>query len=110
MRVQVLLQVEVGQLLIGLHAQQSAQLGIRVDVVLVLQVVLLHVGGHKLGHVGTALLATSGAAKEGAQLGGDVSGNLEDRHAGRLGLLALHRRLALPALVRQLLQSGGLLL
>ena len=99
MRVQVLLQVEVGQLLLRLHAQQCTQLGIRVDVVLVLQVLLLHVGGHKLGDIGAALLASSGAAKEGAQLRGDVSGNLKDRHARRLALLTLHRCLALPALV-----------
>lgn len=110
MRVQVLLQVEVRQLLLRLHVQQGTQLGIRVDVVLVLQVLVLHVGGHELGDVGAALLATSGAAQEGAQLGGDVRGNLEDRHTGRLGLLTLHGGLALPALVRQLLQLGGLLL
>ena len=108
--VQVLLQVEVGQLLVGLHVQQAAQLGIRVDVVLVLQVLLLHVGRHELGDVGAALLAASGAAQEGAQLGGDVRGDLEDGHTGRLGLLALHGGLALPALVGHLLQLGGLLL
>ena len=108
--VQVLLQVEVGQLLLGLHVQQAAQLGIRVDVVLVLQVLLLHIGRHELGDVGAALLAASGAAQEGAQLGGDVRGDLEDGHTGRLGLLALHGGLALPALVGQLLQLGGLLL
>ena len=108
--VQVLLQVEVRELVLGLHVQQGTQLGIRVDVVLHLQVLLLHVGRHELGDVGAALLATSGAAQEGAQLGGDVRGNLEDRHTGRLGLLALHGGLALPALVGQLLQLGGLLL
>lgn len=108
--VQVLLQVEVRELLVGLHVQQRAQLGIRVDVVLVLQVLLLHVGRHELGDVGAALLAASGAAQEGAQLGGDVRGDLEDGHTGRLGLLALHGGLALPALVGQLLQLGRLLL
>ena len=77
---------------------------------LVLQVLLLHVGRHELGDVGAALLAASGAAQEGAQLGGDVRGDLEDGHAGRLGLLALHGGLALPALVGHLLQLGGLLL
>ncbi len=110
MGVEVLLQVEVRQLLIGLHGQEGAELGIRVDVVLVLQVVLLHVGRHELRDVGAALLATSGAAEEGAQLGGDVRGDLEDRHAGRLGLLALHGGLALAALVGQLLELGRLLL
>jgi len=108
--VEVLLEVEVRQLLIRLHGQEGAELGIRVDVVLVLQVLLLHVGRHELRDVGAALLAASGAAEEGAQLGGDVRGDLEDRHAGRLGLLTLHGGLALAALVGQLLQLGGLLL
>jgi len=108
--VEVLLEVEVRELLLGLHGQERAELGIRVDVVLVLQVVLLHVGRHELRDVGAALLAASGAAEEGAQLGGDVRGDLEDRHTGRLGLLTLHGGLALAALVGQLLQLGRLLL
>ena len=110
MGVEVLLEVEVRQLLLSLHGQERAELGIRVDVVLVLQVVLLHVRRHELRDVGAALLAASGAAEEGAQLGGDVRGDLEDRHAGRLGLLTLHGGLALAALVGQLLQLGRLLL
>jgi len=108
--VEVLLEVEVRQLLLSLHGQERAELGIRVDVVLVLQVVLLHVRRHELRDVGAALLAASGAAEEGAQLGGDVRGDLEDRHTGRLGLLTLHGGLALAALVGQLLQLGRLLL
>jgi hypothetical protein len=78
--------------------------------VLVLQVLLLHVASDELGHVAAALLAASGAAHEGAQGRGDVSGNLEDAHAGRLALLTLHRCLTAATLVSQLLDLGGLLL
>jgi len=78
--------------------------------VLVLQVLLLHVARDELGHVATALLAAGRAAHEGAQGRGDVRGNLEDAHAGRLALLTLHRRLAAATLVSQLLDLGGLLL
>jgi len=107
--VQELLQVEVGQLVRGRHAKQRTKLGIRVDVVLVLQVVLLHIGGHILGHVGAALLGTSGAAHKGAQLRRDLHGDLEDRHAGRLGGIALHLGAA-ATLVGHLLHLSRLLL
>jgi len=107
--IQELLEVEVGQLVRGGHAQQRAQLGIRVDVVLVLQVVLLHIGGHILGHIGAALLRAGRAAHECAQLRGNLHGNLEDRHASRLGGITLHLVLAL-ALVSHLLDLARLLL
>ena len=49
--VQVALEVEVGQHIRVSHAQKGLQLGIGLDRVLVLQVLLLHVGGDRLGHV-----------------------------------------------------------
>jgi len=49
--IEKLLEVEICELVGGRHPQQSTKLGIRVDVMLVLQVVLLHVGGHVLGDV-----------------------------------------------------------
>ncbi len=106
--VQVLLEVEVRQLLALLQGQKAAQLGVRLDVmaVLDLQAVRLDVLADQLGHVGAALLAARGAAQERAQRGGDVGGDLE--HAG----LALARdlgRLA-AALVGQLLDLRSLLL
>lgn len=107
--VQELLQVEVGQLVRGRHTEQRTQLGIRVDVMLILQVVLLHIGGHILGHIGAALLGTSGAAHKGAQLRRDLHGDLEDGHAGRLGGVALHLG-ATAALVGHLLHLARLLL
>ena len=107
--IQELLEVEVGQLVSGRDTQQSTQLGIRVDVVLVLQVVLLHIGGHILGHVGAALLGTGGAVHEGTQLRRDLHGHLEDRHASRLGGITLHG-LATTTLVGHLLDLTRLLL
>jgi hypothetical protein len=109
--VQVALEVEVGQHLAILHAQEALQLGIRGDVVLVLQVVLLHVGGDGLGHVGPGLLGAVGQAQEGAQLAGQASGHLEDRGLAGHHLLTLHGLLGLAAtLVGLLLELGHTLL
>ena len=111
MVVQVLLQVEVGQHLTILHAQKALQLGIRGDVVLVLEVVLLHVGGDGLGHVGPRLLGPVGAAQERAQVIGQASGHLKDRELAGLHLLTLHRLLGLAAtFVGLLLELGHALL
>ena len=56
MYVQVLLEVEVRELVLLLEVQERQQLGIAVDVMLVLQVVLLHVARDVLRDVGAALL------------------------------------------------------
>jgi hypothetical protein len=108
--IQILLEVEVGQLVTLLQAQQALQLGVRADVMLVLQVLLTHVVRDELRHVGAALLAAGGAAQERAQLRGDVRGNLEDAHTGRLALLTLGGRTAAAALVGHLLNASSLLL
>ena len=89
MRVQVLLQVEVGQLLIGLHAQKSAQLGIRVDVVLVLQVVLLHVVVHRLRDLRAGEERVLGLAQERQELLRHLRGDLEDAGLARGRIHAL---------------------
>lgn len=107
--VQILLEVEVSELVLLLQVQQLQQRRIAVDVVLVLQVLLLHVVRDVLRYVGTRLLGAGGAAHEGAQGRGDVGGDLEDGDARRLALLALHH-LAAAALVGHLLQLGRLLL
>jgi len=107
--VQVLLQVEVRELVLLLEVQQLQQRGVTVDVVLVLQVLLLHVRRDELRHVGAGLLGAGGATHEGAQGRGDVGGDLEDGDARRLALLALYH-LAAAALVGHLLQLGRLLL
>jgi len=108
--IQVLLEVEVGQLVTLLQAKKLQQLGIGVDVMLVLQVVLLHVVRDELGDIGAALLAARRAAQEGAELRADVGGDLEDAHTNRLALLALNRGLATATLVSHLLGLGRNLL
>ena len=111
MAVQVALQVEVGQHVRVGHAQQSLQLGIGLDGVLLLQVLLLHVGRDGLGHVGARLLGATGAAQERAQLVGQRRGELEDRRLAGLHLLTLHGLLrAAATLVRILLEAGHALL
>jgi len=107
--VQILLEVEVSELVLLLEVQQLQQRRIAVDVVLVLQVVLLHVVRDELRYVGAALLAAGRATHEGAEGRRDVGGDLEDGDARRLALLALHH-LATAALVGYLLQLGRLLL
>ena len=57
MNVQVLLEVEVGELVALLQTKKLEELGISIDVMLVLQVVLLYIVGDELGHIGAALLA-----------------------------------------------------
>ena len=111
MAVQVALEVEVGQHVRVRNAQQSLQLRVGLDGVLVLQVLLLHVGRNGLGDVGAALLRARGAAEERAQLIGEGRRELEDgRLAGHNGL-ALDRLLLLTlALVSLLLQTGHTLL
>ena len=77
--IQVALQVEVGQVLVRGDRQQGPQGRIRVDGMLVLQVVRLHVLVHGLGDLGARHQGASGAAEESQQLSGHLSGALKDR-------------------------------
>ena len=109
--VQVALEVEVGQQLTILDSQEALELGIRGDIVLVLEVVLLDVGGDGLGHIGPGLLGAIGQAQEGAQLGRKASGHLKDGGLAGHHLLTLHGLLGLAAtLVRLLLELSHALL
>jgi len=109
--VQVTLQVEVGQHLAIVYTQQSLQLCIGHNGVLVLQLVLLHVGGDLLGHIGPALLGAIGYTQEATQIVRQSGGQLEDRGLAGLYLLTLNGLLgATAALVSLLLQAGYTLL
>jgi hypothetical protein len=87
--VQVALEVEVGQELAVTDGQQLLQGCVGLDVVLVLQVVLLHVVVHALGHLGAAHQGAVGLAQELAQLVSHLGGALEDAQCTRLGVRAL---------------------
>ena len=78
MLVEVALEVEVRQLLALRHAQQLLQRGIRLDVVLVLQVVLLDVVVHRLRDLRAGHQRALGLAEERAQLLRDLRRALED--------------------------------
>lgn len=84
--VEVLLEVEVGEGLASGHGQELAERSVRLDVVLVLEALLLDVGGHSLGDIGAGHLRALGLAEEGAEVIRKASGNLEDGEASRLGL------------------------
>ncbi len=108
MAAQELLEVEDGQRVGLRQRQQLAQGRIRLDGLLVHQVVRTGVGHHRLGHGGAAHLGILGQSQERAQLGGHLHGLGED--AG-LGLTALRRlRLAAATAVRLLRQASRLLL
>jgi len=109
-RVEVLLEVEVGQLVLRLEAEESQELRIRVDVALVHQVVLLDVARDELRDVRAALRGAGRAAEERAERRRDRRRHLEEADARRLALLALRRRLAATALVGNLLNLGRRLL
>ena len=109
-RVEVLLEVEVRQLVALLEAEQREQLGVGVDITLVHEVVLLDVARDELRDVRAALERTGGAAEERAELRGDARRHLEEADTRRLALLALNRRLAAAALVGDLLHLGRRLL
>ena len=79
MAIEVALQVEVGQVLVRGDRQQGPQRRIRVDGMLVLQVVRLHVLVHGLGDLGARHQGARRAAQKGQQLSGHLSGALEDR-------------------------------
>ena len=108
MAAQVLLQVEDGQHIALVQGQQLAQRRIRLDGLLVHQVVGARILHHALGHRRPAHLRVLRLAQEGAQLSRDLHRLGED--AG-LGLGTLHGlRLALAPAVRLLDHAGRLLL
>ena len=90
MAVQVALEVEVGEGVAIGDRQKRLERGIRGDVVLVLQVLLLDVVVHPLRHLRAAHQSPHGLHEELAQLGRHLHGALKDgKHTG-LGLRALH--------------------
>jgi len=76
--VEVALEVEVGQLLALRDAEELLERGIRLDVVLVLQVVLLDVVIHRLRDLRAGHQGALGLRQERAQLLRDLRGALED--------------------------------
>jgi len=91
--VEVALEVEVGERLTILHAEETLELGIRRDVVLVLEIVVLDVGRDGLGDIGAALLGALGHTEEAAEVIGERGRELEDRGLAGLDLLTLNRHL-----------------
>ena len=82
--VEVALEVEVGETLSIRNAEELLERGIRLDVVLVLEALLLDVGRDGLGDIGAAHLAALGLAEEDTEVIAELRGNLEDAEAGRL--------------------------
>ena len=82
--VEVALEVEVREALRVSNAKELLERGIRLDVVLVLEALLLDVGGDRLGDIGAAHLAALGLAEEDAEVIAELGGNLEDAEASRL--------------------------
>jgi len=96
--VEVALEVEVRQTLRVRNAKQLLERGIRLDVVLVLEALLLDVRRDRLRDVGAAHLAALRLAEEDAEVIAELRGDLEDAEAGRLRgtvLVKLGRRAAL---------------
>ena len=109
--VQVTLEIEIRQHIALRHAQKTLQLRVRHNRVLVLEVLLLDVGGDSLGHIGPALLGAIAHTQKCTQVIGQSSGDLKDRGLPGLHLLTLHGLLGLATtLVSLLLQLGHTLL
>ena len=88
--VEVLLEVEVRERRAILNREELLERRIRLDVVLVLEVLLLHVVVDLAGHVGAGDQSALGLAEEDAELISDLGGDLEDGRTAGLGtLLAL---------------------
>lgn len=83
--VQVLLEVEVRERLALRDAEELLEGGIRLDVVLVLQALLLDVRRDGLRDVGAAHLAALRLGEEGAEVIAERRRHLEDGQARRLG-------------------------
>jgi hypothetical protein len=86
--VEVALEVEVVNLLTFRGLEELLEGGIRVDVVLVLEVLFLDVGVDGLGNLRAAHLSASGLAEEAAELIRDGNGALKDGR-GTLDLIAI---------------------
>ena len=84
--VEVALQVEVRERLRLRDGQQLTERGIRLDVVLVLQALLLDVRRDRLRDVGARHLAALRLAEEAAELLRQLRGDLEDGELDRLNL------------------------
>jgi len=85
MLVEVLLEIEVGELLSLRHLEELAERSIGLDVVLDLEVVGLDIVVELLGHIGARDEGASGLAEEAAELISDLGGDLEDGRATGLG-------------------------
>jgi len=98
--VEVALEVEVREVVRIREAEQLLERGIRLDVVLVLQVLLLHVVVDLARHVGAGDQRALRLAEEDAELIRDLRGDLEDGRTTRLGALLALRLDAAAALAR----------
>jgi len=105
---EVLLEVEDGEGVALVEGEELAECGIRLDGLLVHQVVGAGVGHDTLGHRGAADLRVLGLAEEAAELGRDLHGLGEDTGLGLGTLNGLH--LALLAAIGLLDHTGRLLL
>ena len=100
MGVEVALEVEVREVVRIREAEQLLERGIRLDVVLVLQVLLLHVVVDLARHVGAGDQRALRLAEEDAELIRDLRGDLEDGRTARLGALLALRLDAAATLAR----------
>ena len=98
--VEVALEVEIRERLTLADRQQLLERRVRLDVVLVLQALLLHVVVHRLRDLRAAHERRRRLAKEEAELVRDLRGALEDAGHARLGVRALLGLNAALALAR----------
>jgi len=96
--VEVALEVEVREVVRIREAEELLERGIRLDVVLVLEVLLLHVVVDLTRHVGAGDEGALRLAEEHAKLISDLRGDLEDRRTTGLGALLALRLDAAAAL------------
>ena len=88
--VEIALEVEIRQHLLLLHAKERTKLRVRLDRVLVLELVELDIRRDRLGHIGPALLGARGYTEEGAEIVGEGRGELKDGGLAGLDLLTLN--------------------
>ncbi len=101
MSIEVALEVEVGEVVSIREAEELLEGGIRLDVVLVLEGVLLDVLVDLTSHIRAGDEGTLGLTEEGAELISDLGGNLEDGRTtlGALFALSLHAAAALASIL-----------
>jgi hypothetical protein len=95
--VEVLLEIEVRELFRLRHLEELAKRSIRLDVVLVLQVLFLDIGVELLGHIGAGDEGASRVTEETAELIRNLGGDFEDGKA-TLDRLAVLRNSSYTAL------------